>query len=111
MPSTKEYLEFVLEQLSDLQDISYRYMMGEYIIYYQGKIAGGIFDDRLLIKPVNSAIEFIKNPTYEIPFKGAKQMILIDDLDNKEFLNELFKTIYKDLEFPKPKTKRKKTSK
>lgn len=107
MPSTKEFLNYVLDQLNDLEDITYRYMMSEYIIYYKGKIAGGIFDNRLMIKPVKSAIDFIENPIYDIPFDGAKEWILIEDIEDKEFLTELFITIYKDLSFPKKKFKRK----
>ena len=91
MSSSKQYLEFVLEQLSNLKDISYRAMMGEYIIYYQGKIVGGIYDDRFLVKPTKSAITMMPNATTELPYKGAKEMLLVDEVDNKEFLAELFK--------------------
>ena len=84
MASSKEYLNFILEQLSELEDITYRTMMGEYIIYYHGKIVGGIYDDRLLVKPVKSAIEYMPNAEYELPYEGAKEMLLVDDVDNKE---------------------------
>ena len=82
MASSKEYLNFILEQLSELEDITYRTMMGEYIIYYHGKIVGGIYDDRLLVKPVKSAIEYMPNAEYELPYEGAKEMLLVDDVDN-----------------------------
>lgn len=97
MASSKEYLEFILEQLSDLDGITYRKMMGEYIIYYQSKIVGGIYDDRFLIKPFKSVMEYIPEITYEIPYEGAKPMILIKEVDSKEFLTGLFEVIYDDL--------------
>ena len=105
MASSKEYLEFVLQQLSELDGITYRAMMGEFIIYYHGKIAGGIYDNRLLIKPVKSAIDYIKYPHYELPYEGAKEMILVDELDDKQYLSGLFEAIYKDLPVPKSKKK------
>ena len=97
MASSKQYLEFILEQLSNLKDISYRAMMGEYIIYYQGKIVGGIYDDRFLVKPTKSAITMMPNATMELPYKGAKEMLLVDEVDNKEFLKELFNAMYSEL--------------
>ena len=103
MSSSKQYLEFVLEQLSNLKDISYRAMMGEYIIYYQGKIVGGIYDDRFLVKPTKSAITMMPNATTELPYKGAKEMLLVDEVDNKEFLAELFNAMYNELPAPKRK--------
>ncbi|MDY2639109.1 MAG: TfoX/Sxy family protein, partial [Ligilactobacillus salivarius] len=90
MASSKEYLNFILEQLSELEDITYRTMMGEYIIYYHGKIVGGIYDDRLLVKSVRSSIEYMPNAEYELPYEGAKEMLLVDDVDNKEYLTGLF---------------------
>lgn len=106
MSSSKEYLEFILEQLSDLDGIEYRYMMGEYILYYKGKIFGGIYDDRFLIKPVKSAIDFMPNAKYEIPYKNGKEMLLIDDVDDKERLAKLIKIMYDEL--PTRKLKKKK---
>ena len=82
MASSKEYLDFILEQLSELEEISYRAMMGEYIIYYRGKIIGGIYDDRFLVKPIKSAIAYMPNAKYELPNDGAKEMLLVDDVDN-----------------------------
>ena len=105
MASSKEYLDFILDQLSELEDISYRAMMGEYILYYKGKIVGGIYDDRLLVKPVKSAIAYMPNAGYELPYDGAKEMLLVDDVDNKDFLTGLFKTMFDEL--PAPKSKRK----
>ena len=106
MASSKEYLDFILEQLSDLEEISYRSMMGEYIIYYRGKIIGGIYDDRFLVKPVRSAIALMPNEKYELPYDGAKEMLLVDDIENKEFLTGLFNSMYDELPAPKPKKKK-----
>ncbi|MBR2993203.1 MAG: TfoX/Sxy family protein [Clostridiales bacterium] len=103
MASSKEYLEFVLEQLSLLDDITYKAMMGEYIIYYRGRIAGGIYDDRLLVKPVKSAVAMMPEAEMELPYEGAKEMLLVDDIDNKEFLRDLFDAMYGELPAPKKK--------
>ena len=103
MASSKEYLDFVLEQISELEEITYRAMMGEYIIYYRGKIVGGIYDDRLLVKPVTSAVALMPSATYELPYEGAKKMLLVDDVDSKEFLKRLFITMYDELPTPKKK--------
>ena len=103
MASSKEYLDFILEQVSELDNVSYKAMMGEFIIYYNGKIIGGIYDDRFLVKPVKSAIALMPNAKYELPYDGAKEMLLVDDDDNKEFLIGLFDALYDDLPAPKPK--------
>lgn len=103
MASRKEYLEYILEQLSDLDDISYRAMMGEYIIYYRGKIIGGIYDDRFLVKPVEVAKTMMPNANMELPYEGAKEMLLVDDVENKEFLKELVESMYDELPAPKKK--------
>ena len=97
MASSKGYLDFILEQLSDLDDISYRAMMGEYIIYYRGKVVGGIYDDRFLVKPTKSAVAMMPNADKELPYDGAKEMLLVDDVDNKEFLKELLEAMYSEL--------------
>ncbi len=101
MPSSEQYLEYVLEQLSDLDEISYRAMMGEYIIYYRAKIIGGIYDDRFLVKPVKSAMSMMPDARMELPYEGAKEMILVDDLENKVFLSELFEAMYDELPAPR----------
>ena len=106
MASSKEYLNFILEQLSDLEEITYRSMMGEYIVYYRGKIVGGIYDDRFLVKPVKSAITYMPNAKYELPYDGAKEMLLVDDVDNKDFLTGLLNSMYDELPAPKPKKKK-----
>ena len=106
MASSKEYLEFVLEQLAELDEITYHAMMGEYIIYYRGKIVGGIYDDRLLVKPIKSAISYMPTATYELPYDGAKEMLLVEDVDNKKFLTELFNAMCDELPAPKPKKKK-----
>lgn len=101
MASSKEYLDFILEQLSELEDITHRAMMGEYILYYRGKIIGGIYDDRLLVKPIRSALSLMPDVTYELPYKGAKEMLLVDDVDSKEFLTRLLSAMYEELPTPK----------
>ena len=106
MASSKEYLDFILEQVSELDNVSYKAMMGEFIIYYKGKIIGGIHDGRLLVKPVQSAINYMPNAVYELPYDGAKEMLLVDEVDNKEFLIGLFDAMYDDLPVPKPKKKK-----
>lgn len=103
MASSKEYLHFVLEQLSTLDDISYRSMMGEYILYYRGKIVGGIYDDRLLVKKTKSALERMPAAVCDFPYEGAKEMLLVDEVDNKEFLTKLFEAMYDELPLPKPR--------
>ena len=103
MASHKEYLNFILEQISELEEITYRAMMGEYIIYYRGKIVGGIYDDRLLVKSVKSAISLMPDANYELPYEGAKEMLLVNDVDNKDFLTRLFNAMYNDLPAPKKK--------
>ena len=103
MTSSKEYLEYILEQLSESEDISYRAMMGEYILYYRGKIIGGIYDNRFLVKPVKTAKEMMPKATMELPYEGAKEMLLVDDVENKEFLKELVESMYDELPAPKKK--------
>ena len=105
MASSKDYLEYILEQLSDLDEISHRAMMGEYIIYYREKIIGGIYDDRFLVKPVKAAKAIMPNAKMELPYEGAKEMLLVDDVDNREFLRELLEAMYEEL--PSPRKKRK----
>ena len=103
MASSKNYLQFILEQLSELDEITYRAMMGEFIIYYRGKIIGGIYDDRLLVKPTKSAIAYMTDSVYEVPYEGAKEMLLVEEVDQKEFLTGLFHAMYDELPLPKSK--------
>lgn len=105
MGSSKEYLEYILEQLSDLEDISHRAMMGEYILYYRGKIFGGIYDDRFLIKPVKIAKEMMPDADMEPPYDAAKEMLLVDDVENREFLKELIEAMYDELPAPRKRKK------
>lgn len=104
MASGKEYLEFILEQLSLLEEITYKSMMGEYIIYYKGKIMGGIYDDRFLVKQTKSSLKLMPDADLELPYEGAKEMILVDDVDNKEFLKKLFNAMYPELPQPKKRS-------
>lgn len=103
MASSKEYLDYILEQLSGVGDISCRAMMGEYIIYYRGKIVGGIYDDRFLVKITKSARAMMPEAETQPPYDGAKEMLLVDDVDNREFLRELLDAIYSELPAPKKK--------
>ena len=107
MASSKEYLTFILEQLSDLDGVSYRAMMGEYILYYKEKIIGGIYDDRLLVKPVKAAQKYIPEAALVSPYPGAKEMLLVDNVDSKDYLTTLFKAMFDELPAPKAKRKNK----
>lgn len=107
MASSKDFLEFVLEQLSDLEGITYRQMMGEYILYYNDKIVGGIYDNRLLVKPVKSALDRTPDARFALPYEGAKEMLLVDDVDNKAYLTDLISSMYDEL--PKAKGKKKRS--
>ena len=107
MASSKRYRDFNLEQLSGLDDISYRAMMGEFIIYYQGKIVGGIYDDRFLVKPTKSAVAMMPNASMELPYEGSKEMLLVDNVENRDFLRELVEAMYDELPAPKQKKKAK----
>ena len=103
MASSKDYLDFILEQLSEVEDISQRAMMGEYIIYYRGKVVGGIYDNRFLVKPTKSVIDMMPEASFELPYEGAKEMLLVDNVESKEFLKELLETMYEELPAPKKK--------
>ena len=97
MATDKEYINFVLEQLSDLDNITHIKMMGEYIIYFRGKIAAYVCDDRFLVKPVDAAKKLLPDAIMEPPYDGAKDMILVDNIENKEFLTNLFIAMYPEL--------------
>ena len=103
MASGKEYLNFVLEQLSELDDITYKAMMGEYIIYYREKIVGGVYDDRFMVKPVKTAKNMMPEAKLELPYEGAKEMLLVDNIENKKFLKELLEGMVDDLPAHKKK--------
>ena len=103
MASSKEYLDYILEQLSMLDEISCRAMMGEYIIYYRGKIVGGIYDDRFLVKPTKSAAAMMPDAELELPYEGAKEMLLVDNVENREFLRDLLEAMYDELPAVKKK--------
>ena len=101
MATSKEYMEFIVGQLSGLDGIATRAMMGEYIIYYRGRIVGGIYDDRFLVKPTKSAVDMMPDAEMEIPYEGAKKMLLVDNVDNPEFLQELLEAMYDELPAPR----------
>ena len=98
MASSKEYIDFVLEQCNGL---SARAMMGEYVLYYGGKVVGGVYDNRLLVKPTPSAKALMPNAEYQFPYEGAKEMLLVEDIENGDFLKELFEAMYNELLKPK----------
>jgi TfoX/Sxy family transcriptional regulator of competence genes len=101
MASTQDYCDFVLDQLSLLQGVTSRKMMGEYVLYYKGKVFGGIYDDRFLVKVTPSSKALMPDAPLEIPYPGGKKMLLVEDIDNREFLKELVETMFPEL----PKTK------
>jgi hypothetical protein len=101
--SSKEYLDFILEQLSGLNGITFKQMMGEYILYINGRIFGGIYDDRFLVKPTKSAMALMPDADRELPYEGAKEMLLVDNVDNRDFLAELVTAMYDELPVPKQK--------
>lgn len=101
MASTKDYLDYILEQLGGLSDVSYRAMMGEYILYYQGKVIGGIYDNRFLIKPTKSAKALLPNAPLELPYEGAKEMLLVEDIEDRELLENLLNAMVDELPAPK----------
>ena len=105
MASSEEYLAFILDQLSELEEMSYHPMMGEYILYYRGKIIGGIYDNRLLLKPVKVVMDQLGQTRLERPYEGAKEMILLEDLEDKSFLARLIRDMYEVLPAPKVKKK------
>ena len=105
MASDKEYLEFILGQLSELEEVTYRPMMGEFRLYYRGRLVGGIYDDRLLVKPVNAASQYLPAAPREQPYDGAKEMLLVEEVDSREFLAGLFRAMYEELPAPKAKQK------
>ena len=105
MSSTKQYLAFILDGLSELDYISFRPMMGEYILYYRGKVFGGIYDNRFLVKPTGSAKELMPQAQSELPYEGAKEMLLAENIEDRDFLKRLVEEMYAEL--PEPKKRRK----
>ena len=106
MASSKEYIGYVMDQLSELEEVSYRPMMGEYVIYYRGKVVGGVYDNRLLVKPARLAVAMLPNCVMEVPYEGAKEMLYVEEVDDREKLCELIKAMYDDLPFPNGKRNR-----
>ena len=103
MASSRAYLDFILEQLSGVDGIAWKPMMGEYILYMNGRIIGGIYDDRFLVKPTQSARAMMPDADMELPYEGAKEMLLVDNVDSKDFLTQLLTAMYDELPPPKPK--------
>ena len=103
MASDKGYLEYILEQLSGLEGVTWRSMMGEYILYYRGKLIGGIYDDRLLVKPTKAAAAILPEAPLEAPYEGAKGMLLVEEVDDRTRLTGLIEAMYGELPAPKGK--------
>ena len=103
MASDREYLNFILEQLSEAGEVSFRPMMGEYVLYYRGRVFGGIYDDRFLVKRTKAAAALMPDALTEIPYDGAKEMLLVDRVEDKAFLAELLEAAYAELPVPKRK--------
>ena len=106
MASSKDYLEYVLEQLSETGDVTSRAMMGEYILYFRGKIIGGMYDNRLLVKPVEAARRMMPDASEELPYDGAKPMLMVENIEDREFFFFFFEAMYDELPAPKPKKKK-----
>ena len=101
MASSKEYLDFVLEQLSELDGISWRAMMGEYILYFRGCVVGGIYDDRFLVKPVQAALSLMPDAARETPYEGAREMLLVDRIEDRAFMKALLEAMIEQLPPPR----------
>lgn len=106
MASSKAYVEFIVDQLSLAGEASCRAMMGEYVIYYRGKVVGGVYDDRFLVKPTESARAMMPEAQMELPYEGAKEMLLVDMVDDRESLAQLMEAMYEELPAPKPRKKK-----
>ncbi len=106
MASSKDYLEYVLEQLSESGDVTSRAMMSEYILYFRGKVIGGLYDNRFLVKPVQAARNMMPDAPEELPYDGAKPMLMVENIEDRGFLKELFEAMYDELPAPKPKKKK-----
>ena len=97
MASTKGYLDYILEQLSQVEGVTYRAMMGEYILYCRGRVFGGIYDDRLLVKPTPAAVAMLPDAPREQPYPGAKELLLVEDIEDREALNALVEAMWPEL--------------
>ena len=106
MASDASYLNFILEQLSELDSVTYRSMMGEYLLYYKGRLFGGIYDNRFLVKAVDAAERYMRTIRFETPYPGAKEMLLVDDVDSKAYLTGLLNAMLPELPAGKPKKPR-----
>jgi len=104
MASDRSFAEYIVDQLSGSDGIAYRYMMGEYILYFRGRIFGGIYNDRLLVKPVPAALRLLPDAPRELPYHGGREMLLVENVDDREFLSRLVTAMYDEL--PEPKKKR-----
>ncbi|MCI7000011.1 MAG: TfoX/Sxy family protein [Clostridiales bacterium] len=93
MATSKEYMDYILDQLSGVEGITHRKMMGEYILYIHGRIAAYVCDDRLLVKPVAAAKRLLPDAPMEAPYPGAKEMLLVEDTDDRVLMERLLQII------------------
>lgn len=105
MATGREFLNYVLDQCADLE-VRARPMMGEYVLYYRDKVAGGLYDGCMMLKDVPAARALLPDAAPEPPYPGAKPMLAVDRLDDRAFLRELFEAIYPELPAAKPRRKR-----
>lgn len=103
MASSKEFLSFIREQLSELPEIAFRPMMGEYVLYYRDKVIGGVYDDRFLVKPAAAAVSLMPGAAFELPYEDGRPMLMVRDVENRDFLKKLVEATYDDLPPPKKK--------
>jgi len=105
MSSTNQYLEFVLDLLGELDDVAHRKMMGEYILYCRGKVIGGIYDDRFLLKVTPASERLLPDAPRAIPYEGAKEMLLVE-IEDRDALCDVVSAMWEELPAPKKKKQR-----
>ena len=103
MASSKKFLSFIMEQLSELPEIAFRPMMGEYVLYYRDKVIGGVYDDRFLVKPAAAAASLMPGAAFDLPYEDERPMLMVRDVENRDFLKKLVEATYDDLPPPKKK--------
>ena len=104
MSSTDQYLEFVLDLLGELDDVAHRKMMGEYVLYYRGKVIGGIYDDRFLLKVTPASERLLPDAPRATPYEGGKEMLLVE-LEDRDTLHDVVDAMWEELPTPKKKKK------
>ena len=105
MSSTNQYLEFVLDLLGELDDVAHRKMMGEYVLYYRGKVSGGIYDDRFLLKVTPASERLLPDAPRATPYEGAKEMLLVE-VEDRGTLHDVVDAMWEELPAPKKRKKK-----